>query len=196
MRPRSSGVKPALSYDLLTPLYDPLLRLVLRESKIKTALVGRARPEPNQRALDLGCGTATLTLMLKRRCRDSVVVGLDGDPAILRVAARKARRADGPLPLVCGFAERLPFPDRSFNRVISCLVFHHLDQATKRRAFQEVHGSFDPAASFTSRTSDAPAHTSPVSGFCLSNCWMTLRRKNEKGHVVFGARRRCGPAAQ
>jgi ubiquinone/menaquinone biosynthesis C-methylase UbiE len=57
---------PALGVDSLTPLYDPLLLWVIREEQFKRHLIRQARIAPGYRVLDLGCGTATLTIMLNR----------------------------------------------------------------------------------------------------------------------------------
>jgi hypothetical protein len=45
---------PALKYDWLTPLYDPLIRWTLRESTFKRRLLQQARVEKGHRVLDLG----------------------------------------------------------------------------------------------------------------------------------------------
>lgn len=52
---------PALRFNWLTPLYDPLVRWTLRESAFKQWLVEQARIERDHRVLDLGCGTGTLS---------------------------------------------------------------------------------------------------------------------------------------
>ncbi len=70
---------PALKYDWLTPLYDPLLRWTIRESTFKNHLMQQAWIESGHRVLDLGCGTATLTLLIKRKQSEAEVVELDGD---------------------------------------------------------------------------------------------------------------------
>ena len=57
---------PALSSRWLTPLYDPLLRWGMREETFKSRLIERADIQAGQHVLDLGCGTGTLTLMLKQ----------------------------------------------------------------------------------------------------------------------------------
>src|SRR3989304_3553043 len=84
---------PALKYGWLTSLYDPLLRWVVRESTFKRHLVEQARIKKGQRILDLGCGTATLTIIIKRTHPESEVVGLDGDPRILEIARAKVAKA-------------------------------------------------------------------------------------------------------
>ncbi len=47
----------------LTRFYDPELKWALREQTFKTDLLKQACILPGQQVLDLGCGTATLTLM-------------------------------------------------------------------------------------------------------------------------------------
>ncbi len=56
---------PALKFRFLTPLFDPFQRWVMRELTFKRRLLTEARIGAGQRVLDLGCGTATLTLLLK-----------------------------------------------------------------------------------------------------------------------------------
>src|SRR6059036_3560803 len=76
---------PALGFDWLTRFYDPVLRVTLREEKFKRLLVTQACVQPGQDVLDLGCGTATLTIMLKQSCPGAKIIGLDGDPKVLAI---------------------------------------------------------------------------------------------------------------
>ncbi|MDQ3253887.1 MAG: hypothetical protein M3R15_08275 [Acidobacteriota bacterium] len=68
---------PALSHDWLTPLYDSLIRWTMPESTIKRRLIEQSSIMSGHRVLDLGCGTATLTLLIKRTHPEATVVGLD-----------------------------------------------------------------------------------------------------------------------
>ncbi len=84
---------PALRFGWLTGLYDPVIHWTMRKDLFKSRLVEQVGMQPVHRVLDLGCGTATLTMLLKQRQPQSIVVGLDGDPAALAHAQEKAAQA-------------------------------------------------------------------------------------------------------
>jgi SAM-dependent methyltransferase len=70
--------------------------------------------------LDVGCGTGTYVDFLARL--NFEVVGVDPTPAFIEEAER--RRAG---TFVEGSAERLPFPDKSFDTVLLLSVLEHVD---------------------------------------------------------------------
>ena len=133
---------PALSFRWLTPLYDPLLKWIMREETFKRKLVQQANIQPKIKVLDLGCGTGTLTLMLKRAHPEAEVTGLDGDPQVLAIARDKSRGTD--IQWDEGLASSLPYPDSTFDRVVTSLVIHHLVTDDKRRAFKEIFRVLKP----------------------------------------------------
>ncbi|GAB4577430.1 MAG: bifunctional demethylmenaquinone methyltransferase/2-methoxy-6-polyprenyl-1,4-benzoquinol methylase UbiE [Anaerolineales bacterium] len=135
---------PALRFDWLTPLYDPLLRWGMREETFKRDLIRHAQLMPGQQVLDLGCGTATLTILIKQTHPDVEVVGLDGDPKVLELGRAKVQRAGVNITLDEGMAFQLPYPDDSFDRVVSSLVFHHLTHENKQRTLGEVYRVLRP----------------------------------------------------
>jgi ubiquinone/menaquinone biosynthesis C-methylase UbiE len=55
---------PALRFNWLTPWCDRFMARLYSEACFKGEFVGQADLEPGQRVLDLGCGTATLTLII------------------------------------------------------------------------------------------------------------------------------------
>jgi ubiquinone/menaquinone biosynthesis C-methylase UbiE len=128
---------PAAGFDWLLPLYDPLQR-VLGGDALKRPLIEQAALAPGLRALDIGCGTGSLTLLLARLHPRVEVVGLDPDPKALAIAKRKAERAGLSIQLDQGFSDRLPYPDACFDRVFSSLMFHHLETDEKAATLREV----------------------------------------------------------
>lgn len=77
---------------------------------------------PGQRVLDLDCGTATLTIMLKQARPEADVVGLDGDPEVLAIGREKIAKAGVEVRLDEGMAYSLAYPDQAFDRVVSSNV--------------------------------------------------------------------------
>lgn len=138
MAVRSDKYQPTLGHDLLTPLYDAVVRWTTPETTFKRRLVSQAGIGRGHRVLDLGCGTATLTLLVKQKHPDAEVLGINGDPKILRIAGAKAERAGMDVTFEQAMAYALPHPDDSFDRVLSSLVFHHLTREDKTRTFREI----------------------------------------------------------
>src|ERR671923_2521622 len=103
---------PAAGHDWLLPLYDPLVKL-LGGAVARRTLLNHALIRSGHRVLDIGCGTGTLVVLIKRLHPDVDVVGLDPDPKALGRARRKAERASVPVQLDRGFSDALPYPDAS-----------------------------------------------------------------------------------
>jgi ubiquinone/menaquinone biosynthesis C-methylase UbiE len=141
---RSTDYLPALRFRFLTRLYDPAIRLTTREGRFKSMLIEQAGPAPGQRILDLGCGTGTLAIEVKRREPRAELAGLDADPEMLEQARRKADEAGVELELTEGFSTELPYEAGSFDRVLSTLFFHHLDPEPKRRTAAEIARVLQP----------------------------------------------------
>jgi SAM-dependent methyltransferase len=135
---RPKDYVPAFGYDFLLPLYDPLQRWVLREETFKKRLIREAAIGDDHRVLDLGCGTATLSMFIKQLHPRASVVGLDGDAKALARAEHKARAAGLDLHFDEGLSYALPYADGSFDRVLSSLMLHHLTHEQKLRTLGEV----------------------------------------------------------
>jgi len=119
-------------------MYDPLLRWGMREVTFKRRLIEQAKIKPVFRVLDLGCGTGTLTILVKQIHPEAEVIGIDGDPRILAIARAKAEQQNVSLTFDEGLASQLSYRDASFDVVLSSLVIHHLTTDDKQRAFSEV----------------------------------------------------------
>ena len=66
------------------------------------------------------------------------IVGIDPDPKALARARRKAASASVSVQFDQGFADELPYPERSFDHVFSSFMFHHLPADERLTTLREV----------------------------------------------------------
>ena len=171
---------PAMGHDRLLPLYDPLQRLLGMES-VHRQLVNQARIQPDQRILEIGCGTGNLAILIKRLHPGAEVVGIDPDPKALARAQRKARRKTLYVHLDRGFAEELPYSDASFDLVVSALMFHHLGPEEKEKTLEEARRVLKPGGSL--HLVDFGGATARSDGFLAR-----LHNRSERLRYNFGDR--------
>jgi SAM-dependent methyltransferase len=111
--------------------YDAMTRLLLGGLYESIAANVAATAPRDARVLEVGCGPGHLSLRLARRI-DIEVTGLDLDPAMIERAkanaARKPNERHEP-SFVVGDVAALPFPDGSFDLVVSMMSMHHWDDA-------------------------------------------------------------------
>jgi ubiquinone/menaquinone biosynthesis C-methylase UbiE len=113
----------ASSFDDQAPSYDrwystPLGQLVDRVEK--EAIFAHLPDLHDRLVLEIGCGTGIISLALARR--GARMVGLDASGPMLAAAAQKAGQHGLPLAWIRGGAATLPFPNQSFDGVISVLA--------------------------------------------------------------------------
>lgn len=138
---------PAAGHDVFLPLYDPLVNL-MGFDRARRDLISGANIEPDHRILDIGCGTGTLVVNLKRQYASAQVVGLDPDPKALRRARTKAARAAVSVQLDPGRAHQLPYKNESFDHIFSSFMFHHLNEVERKNMLLEVLRVLKPGGSF------------------------------------------------
>ena len=139
-RARSHFDRWALAYDrsrLNELIFFPTIRMCLEEIARWQSVRGRGP----FRMLDVGCGTGTLLTFVARRPEAELLVGLDYSPVMLQHLREKAAAAPSGRKLHCvqADAERLPFPDETFDVVTCCNSFHHYPhQAAAVASFRRV----------------------------------------------------------
>jgi ubiquinone/menaquinone biosynthesis C-methylase UbiE len=135
---------PALSFRVLTPFYDFIQKYIVRDIRYKSRLIEQAQIQPGQRVMDLGCGTGTLAIMAKQAQPQADVFGLDADPQMLKVAQAKKDQEKLEVKFDVGFTNNLPYPDESFDRVLSSIMIHHLKTPDKEKTAHEIYRVLKP----------------------------------------------------
>gem|GEM_PF-834045 len=118
-----SSMPSARSYELASriffrPVFEHIARTVAATAPAEAAV------------LDIGCGPGHLAIRLAHQRAGLRVIGADLDPAMIERATANGERAfppDDPAKPVFVVADvaALPFPDRSFDLVVSTFSLHH-----------------------------------------------------------------------
>ncbi len=118
-------------YRRLAKVYDACtepFNAGLRHMGLKLAM-----PRPDQRVLEVGCGTGTNLLHYQQA--GSEVFGIDLSPRMLAQAHRKlGSRAR----LHRGDAARLPYPDAVFDLAVAMLTLHEMPRSKRSVVMEEM----------------------------------------------------------
>ncbi|MBA3454042.1 MAG: methyltransferase domain-containing protein [Deltaproteobacteria bacterium] len=96
--------------------------------------------QPEHRLLDVGCGTGTLTMLLKRSSPDATVVGIDGDPHAprSRAAGRVMRVLLSSSAKACRGASAFPTRASIGSRRACCSITSTSSESSVRSARRGV----------------------------------------------------------
>lgn len=129
---------PALGLAGLTPAYDAAMATLFQEQRFRRRLVDSVHAAAGDVIVDVGCGTATVSLMIQQESPEAVIAALDIDPIVVAAAQRKSANSCIPIRLTLGSAACLPYADHSADHVVSSLMFHHLPHAQKGEMLREI----------------------------------------------------------
>ena len=129
---------PAAGWRPFTRLYDPLLRVTMREDRFRGRMLARAAADlpHGGTLLDVGSGTGTFALAAASARPDARIHAADGDPEVLSIA--QAKEDAETVSWHEALAGRLPVPDGSVDVVTISLVLHHLVPAQKHDTLVEA----------------------------------------------------------
>lgn len=128
----------AITYDLVTAFASPP-----NETWIRQQLVAAIECQPKM-ILDLGCGTASMTLMLKQAYPQATVIGLDLSTHMLAIADHKARKAKLEIDLLHGLAESTGLKSADFDLVTVSFLLHETPVKISQLILQECFRLIKP----------------------------------------------------
>ena len=136
---------PALGKPELTGLYDRAVALLTNERRWRAALLGLVAPAAGDTILDGGCGTGSFAILMKRQCPGARVIGVDPDPAVLKIARTKAESAGVAIEWAEAMGDELaqlaPGP---IDKAVSSLVLHQCPLSMKRAIVAAIHDVLRP----------------------------------------------------
>jgi len=134
MEEKSKGI----SLDYLAEHYDKITPT--HRSRFRRRQIGMLDLREGEKVLEVGCGTATLSILAKQVTGETGrVEGIDLARKMLLKAQGKARAFNLEIGFECASIDALPYPEECFDAVISSFMFHHLPVEVKKRGLEEVY---------------------------------------------------------
>jgi ubiquinone/menaquinone biosynthesis C-methylase UbiE len=164
---------PAAGHDAFLPGYDLLTRL-LGFDRAYRRLIEQAELCDGLSVLEVGCGTGNLIIGARRSHPGVRAVGCDPDPRALARAERKARGLAG-VSFDRGYVQKLPYADGEFDRVLSSMMWHHLDENVKPEAAEEIFRVLRPGGSL---------HLVDIGGEMAADDGLLARRLMRSSHAA------------
>ena len=84
--------------------------------------------------LEIGCGVGTNLLNIKEKYPEIKLAGIDINAQAINQAKELLPQAE----LKIGKANKLPFPDKSFDVILTCAVLIYIDIKTIRKTVEEI----------------------------------------------------------
>jgi ubiquinone/menaquinone biosynthesis C-methylase UbiE len=132
------------SFAEIAPHYDALRPLSAGDRARLLSVVERARLQPNDVAVEIGCGTGRITLPLAGLSA-ARVIGIDSELKMLQVG--RAKDGEGRIDWRRGSAYRVPVGDGEVAMVLMVMVVHLLRR--RGAAFREVRRILRPDGSLS-----------------------------------------------
>jgi ubiquinone/menaquinone biosynthesis C-methylase UbiE len=138
--------------DALIPVYNWLFKVLggRKHGEFRQHVVELAGLRGDERLLDAGCGTGLMALRVAARYPDCTVHGVDLSPRMIDIARKDAAKRGLTVDFRAGSITDLPYPEASFDVVVTNIMYHHLDLAEKRQAVAEIARVLKPGGRYVS----------------------------------------------
>ena len=123
----------SITYDFVIAFATPP-----NEQGIRQEIINQISVTPKN-ILDLGCGTGSTTVILKKAFPEASVTGLDLSPYMLWMAEHKAKKEGLIIQWHHSLAEETNFPAHSFDLITIAMVFHETPPEITQLILRECH---------------------------------------------------------
>lgn len=127
--------------------YDSYMKKITlgREQKLRVTTIELANIKQGDSVLEVGCGTGTLTLEVKRKAGPSGnVYGIDIIPGMIELSRQKAAKAEVDITFELGSIDNIPFPDNKFDAVMCSFMIFHMSDAVRHKGIDEIYRVLKP----------------------------------------------------
>jgi ubiquinone/menaquinone biosynthesis C-methylase UbiE len=126
--------------DALIPIYNWGFRVLggRGHEAFRQRIVELAALSGDEHLLDAGCGTGLMALRIAAQYSGCTVQGIDLSPRMIAVARHDATAQGLAVDFRVGSIVDLPYPDGTFDVVLTNIMYHHLDLAEKQQAVEEI----------------------------------------------------------
>lgn len=123
--------------------YDPLVALLTRERRWRSALLRQLNPIADDVIADIGCGTGSFLALVGTAAAPCRLIGIDPDEAILVRARTKLAAAGVNAECRRGYLRDASsmLADAGVTKIVSSLVFHQVPLAEKQSGLAAMYAA-------------------------------------------------------
>ncbi len=138
--------------DALIPIYNWGFRVLggRGHEVFRQRIIDLTASSGDEHLLDVGCGTGLMALRIAAQYPGCTVQGIDLSPKMIAVARQDAAAQGLAVDFRVGSIVDLPYPDGTFDVVLTNIMYHHLDLVEKRQAVEEIARVLKPSGRYVS----------------------------------------------
>lgn len=135
---------PALGSPEHTTDYDRVIAVMTRERRWRLVMLKELQPAPHSVIVDIGAGTGTFAIEVKRAEPEARVIAVDPDPEVRELAEAKAVDLGIEFVTAMGDQRFAPVNEATVDAVTCSLVLHQCPMAAKRGILANAYRLLKP----------------------------------------------------
>ncbi len=128
-------------YNKIPRFYDTWINfwsgLVGGGNQMRNCAISLLALVPEDRVIDICCGSGDLALMIRSKVKNGEVIGLDASPALLRLARLKDTLSQ--VIFLEANALSISYPDEYFDKVVICGALHEMSRKIRQKVLREMY---------------------------------------------------------